>query len=116
MVDHRISVRTVDGIWLIGTVDKYIFEAKVCDVPSEFGIDQGRVIKLYACKDRGQELFVYERGWEKYPKGAHKGLCQALVRFCEFLPAQDIWRNTFRKERRFLVTEDEILEYENDNI
>lgn len=82
---------------------------------SGFGIDYGRVIKLYGYKSRGQVIFVFERGWNKYPSGAHKGLCQALVRFCESLPAQDIWRNTFRKERRFLVTKDSILEYENDN-
>ena len=116
MVNHVIKAHSEDGIWLIGTVDEYPFEAKVCDVLSDFGIDHGRVIKLYACKGRGQEIFAFERGWNKYPKGTHKGLCRALVRFCESLPAQDIWRNTFREERRFLVTEDDVLEYENDNI
>ena len=115
MVDHVIKARSEDGIWLIGTVDEYPFEAKVCDTASGFGIDHGRVIKLYACKDRGQEIFSFERGWDKYPQGAHKGLCQALVRFCESLPPQDTWRDTFREERRFLITEDGVLEYENDN-
>ena len=112
MVDHVIKARSEDGIWLIGTVDEYPFEAKVCDIASGFGIDHGRVIKLYAYKNRGQEIFSYERGWGKYPKGAHKGLCQAVVRFCESLPTQSIWRNTFRTERRFLVTEDGVLEFE----
>ena len=112
MVDHKISAYTKDGVWLLGMVDEYHFEAKVRDTGSHFGIDHGRVIKLYACKNRGQELFSFERGWGKYPKGAHKGLCQAVVRFCESLPAQSIWKNTFRTERRFLVTEDGVLEYE----
>ena len=112
MVDHKISVYTKDGVWLLGTVDEYHFEAKVCDMASHFGIDHGRVIKLCAYRNRGQEIFVYERGWGKYPKGAHKGLYQAVVRFCESLPTQDIWRNTFRTERQFLVTEDGVLEYE----
>ena len=116
MVDHRISAYTMDGIWLLGKIDEYDFQAKVCDEASGFGIDYGRVIKLHAFgKSRGQELFAYERGWDKYPKGRYKGLAQALILFCDSLPRQEIWRNSFRKERRFLVTRDDVLEYENDN-
>ena len=121
MVDHKIAACTKDGIWLLGTVDDYIFEAKVCDEASGFGIDCGRVIKLHArkyCDDKkGKEIFAYERGWDKYPRGKHKGVAQALIRFCESLPEQDIWRQTFyKKVRRFLVTEDDVLEYgENGN-
>lgn len=117
MVDHKIAACTKDGIWLLGTVDNYIFEAKVCDEASGFGIDCGRVIKLHArkyCEDKkGKEIFAYERGWDKYPRGKHKGVAQALIRFCESLPEQDIWRHTFyKKVRRFLVTEDDVLEYD----
>ena len=117
MVDHKIAACTKDGIWLLGTVDDYIFEAKVCDEASGFGIDCGRVIKLHArkyCDDKkGKEIFAYERGWDKYPRGKHKGVAQALIRFCESLPEQDIWRQTFyKKMRRFLVTEDDVLEYD----
>ena len=117
MVDHKIAACTKDGIWLLGTVDDYIFEAKVCDEASGFGIDCGRVIKLHArkyCEDKkGKEIFAYERGWDKYPRGKHKGVAQALIRFCESLPDQDIWRHTFyKKVRRFLVTEDDVLEYD----
>lgn len=117
MVDHKIAACTKDGIWLLGTVDDYIFEAKVCDEASGFGIDCGRVIKLHArkyCDDKkGTEIFAYERGWDKYPRGKHKGVAEALIRFCESLPEQDIWRHTFyKKVRRFLVTEDDVLEYD----
>jgi hypothetical protein len=117
LVDHKIAACTKDGIWLLGTVDDYIFEAKVCDEASGFGIDCGRVIKLHArkyCEDKkGKEIFAYERGWDKYPRGKHKGVAQALIRFCESLPEQDIWRHTFyKKVRRFLVTEDDVLEYD----
>lgn len=95
-MDHKIAACTKDGIWLLGTVDDYIFEAKVCDEASGFGIDCGRVIKLHArkyCEDKkGKEIFAYERGWDKYPRGKHKGVAQALIRFCESLPEQDIWR------------------------
>ena len=116
MTDHEIKARTEDGIWLIGTVDGCPFQAKVCDAASGFGIDQGRIIKLHAYDGRGQEILSFERGWDECPEGAHEGLCQALVRFCESLPAQDIWRNTFRTERRFLVTDDDVLECGNDGV
>ena len=113
MKDYEITAHTPDGIWLIGKADNYDFQAKVCDEASGFGIDGGRVIKLHAESNRdGHEIFSYERGWDKYPKGAHKGLAQAVIRFCESLPEQNIWRNTFRTERRFLVTGDGVLEYE----
>ena len=117
MVDHTITAKTPDGIWLTGKVDDYPFEAKVCDIPSGFGIDCGRVIKLHiGGKGNSVEIADYERGWDKYPKGAHKGLTQAVIRFCESLPKQEIWRNTFRKNLRFLVTEDDVLEYEDENL
>lgn len=47
MADHKITVHSEDGIWLLGAVDDYPFEAKVCDEASGFGIDCGRVIKLH---------------------------------------------------------------------
>ena len=113
MKDHIITVHTVDEIWLIGSVDEYPFWAKVCDEASGFGIDGGRVIKLHiGSKKKSGEIASYERGWDKYPKGAHKGLAQAVIRFCEALPEQNTWRNTFQPERRFLVAEDGVLEYE----
>lgn len=111
MEDHIISAYTKDGIWLVGTVDEYSFQAKVCDTGSDSGIGHGRVIKLHAYKSRKQKIFAYERGWSMYPANAHKDLCRAVIGFCESLPAQDIWRKTFREERWFLVTEEGILEF-----
>ena len=113
MADHKIAVCSMDGLWLKGTVDDYGFCAKVCDEASGFGIDCGRVIKLYAQRADGKEIFSYERGWDKRPRGAHKGVAQALVRFCESLPEQAVWRKTFyKKVRRFLITDDFVLEYD----
>ena len=74
MADHKITVHTEDGIWLLGAVDDYPFEAKVCDENSGFGIDCGRVIKLHIRgKQASGEIAAYERGWDRFPKGAHKG-------------------------------------------
>ena len=113
MADHKITAYSEDGVWLFGLVDDYPFFAKVCDEASGFGIDCGRVIKLYiASKQDAKEIASYERGWDRFPKGAHKGLTRAVIRFCESLPEQEIWRGTFLTERYFLVTDDDVLEYE----
>ena len=114
-MDHKITAHTPDGVWLIGTIDEYPFWAKVCDESSGFGIDNGRVIKLHVGgSSYHEEIIAFERGWDKYPAAEHEDILDALLLFCEDLPAQDIWRNTFRKELRFLVTEDAVLEYEED--
>ena len=67
MADHKITAYSEDGVWLFGLVDDYPFFAKVCDEASGFGIDCGRVIKLYiASKQDAKEIASYERGWDRW--------------------------------------------------
>lgn len=113
MADRMISVYAKDGNWLFGTVDEYPFQVKVCDKASSFGINQGRVIKLYVYQSRGQELFAFERGWSKYPENAEsEDILEAMLLFCNSLPKQNIWQQTSCKTRLFLVTDGEVLECE----
>lgn len=117
MSDHKIAACSMDGIWLKGTVDDFIFQAKVCDESSGFGINGGRVIKLHVEQSRGEmlpkEIIAFERGWDKRPKGKYKDVFRAMIRFCESLPEQSIWSKTFyRKVHRFLITDDFVLEYD----
>ena len=117
MSEHLINALTPDGVWLLGTIDRYVFEAKVCDEDSVFGIDDGRVIKLFVYnKHRGQELISYEWGWDKYPQKAEdEDVLDALLLFCSSLPKQDIRKQTMRKERAFLITDGKVLEWESDS-
>jgi len=59
------------GVWYVGRVGGYHFEALVFAEPSQYGIDGGQVSKLYVWdgpnKKRGKALAVYERGWELEP-------------------------------------------------
>lgn len=114
MGEHIIKVRCRDGIWITGTIDSHVFGAKVCDEKSGFGIDGGRVIKLFVnCMYTGREAIGYERGWDKLPSSQeYCDILDAILLFCEGLPAQEIWRQALRKERFFLVTEDGVLEFE----
>lgn len=50
-------------MWRYGTIDGFQYEAKVYDNPSIFGINQGRISKLYIYGKRGKILAMYERGW-----------------------------------------------------
>ena len=59
------------GTWYVGRVDGRHFEALVFGEPSQYGIDGGQVSKLYVWigprKKGGQEVAVFERGWELEP-------------------------------------------------
>lgn len=117
MNDRLIKARSCDGIWLTGTIDGDFFGVKVCDKASGFGIDNGRIIKLYVnSKRNGREIICYERGWWKYPKTPlEEDILDALLTFAASLPKQDVWRQMMRQERVFLVENDEVLGWDDDN-
>jgi hypothetical protein len=71
------------GLWYVGRVGSYHFEALVFAEPSQYGIDGGQVSKLYVWdgpkKKRGKALAVYERGWELEPEEGVRGVVETLV-------------------------------------
>ncbi len=52
---HNLDIR-IDG-------KEYLIEAKVYDNPSMFGINGGRVSKLYIETPDEEEICCYDRGW-----------------------------------------------------
>lgn len=69
----EITYRTVDTYWKIGFVRlgdyKFDFEAKVFLGNSMFGINEGRISKLFVTrKGRKNPYIVYEREWISKPK------------------------------------------------
>ena len=75
---------TIDGV-------RFIFEAKVYDEPSKFGIYGGRVSKLMIVEDTGSEgqsfkdpVVFYDREWLVEPDGNptyEKALAHILERY-----------------------------------
>lgn len=61
-----LKVESIDGIWMQGVYKKrYEFNGKIYDVGSRFGINQGRVSKLWVSdKETHKTIFSYERGME----------------------------------------------------
>lgn len=71
--------------WISGTVRGFQFEAKVFDEGSDFGIDKGRVSKLWM--RNGKEIVIYERGWSDKPKSQEaKAAYTELLAKLENLP------------------------------
>lgn len=48
-------------MWKHGTTNKYTWKAKIYDEPSQFGINEGRVSKLFV-KEGQVEVYCYDRG------------------------------------------------------
>lgn len=99
MSDHKITVDTVLNNWLAGTVDKLPYAVKVCDEKSKYGIDGGRIIKLYLFTVNSDiEIVTYERGWIKYPASKHEDSMDALIAYCEKLPPAAGWASRFSQK------------------
>lgn len=84
--------------WVTGIIytktNTFIFEAKLFDVGSEFGIDCGRVSKLQVWDKKIREeenlgkatIFNYDRGWDIKPKKENKEIFTELLSFLEKAP------------------------------
>ncbi len=66
-MDIKLISFPTNSYWIKGTIGTYIFDAKVYNEPSQFGINNGRVSKL-SIRDKyknPQEACVtgFDRGW-----------------------------------------------------
>lgn len=62
------------GGWYKGSINSrngeiYKYEAKVYDEPSEYGIGNGKISKLYIYDKDGKVVANYDREWQKRPSG-----------------------------------------------
>jgi hypothetical protein len=90
-IDKNINIEAIKESpgWYCGEAEGYPFEAKVCDVRSEYGIDDGRVIKLFIHKKdgTGDLLADYQRGWDIYPHNKKtEAIANRLLTRLEKLP------------------------------
>ncbi len=66
-------------MWVNGEINGYIYEAKVFDVGSRYGINGGRVSKLWIGSDNGV-IVSYDRGWGIKPESeAGKAVLAAVL-------------------------------------
>ena len=91
--NYEIKAKQNRGNWIEGTINGARFHAKVYGEGSEFGINEGRVSKLWV-RDEGkkQTILNYERGWDVRPKlAAERRLLEALLAYLEALPTIETW-------------------------
>lgn len=84
----KITTMGQQNGWMSGTIEGgYEWEAKVYKEPSEFGINGGRVSKLYiwpAGQGQAPALVSYDRGWDKEPETPEvKANFKALLNYLE---------------------------------
>ena len=91
MSTYQITSRAKRDHWVDGTIESFRFQAKVFDEGSKYGIDGGRVSKLFvwdASIGFGSCIVCYDRGWDVRPKGnEQQELLRALIKYLEVLPA-----------------------------
>lgn len=80
-----------DTNWVKGRIGSYLFEAKLFDEGSEFGINGGRVSKLSIYKSKinfSRGCIVnYDRGWDVEPKDdTEKEIYNAVITLLENSP------------------------------
>ncbi len=72
------------SIWFGGEFAGYKYEAKAYEQPSEYGIENGRVSKLWIKNPEVGAIAEYERGWGTRPKTAYeKAAMKRLVEHLE---------------------------------
>lgn len=75
--------------WVTGKVNGYYFEAKVYDEPSHYGINGGRVSKLWMRDVATREVVcAYDRGWSVRPQTpeAKEAMKEVLAKMKALLP------------------------------
>ena len=69
MTQEDIIITRQEGAWVFGRVGGFDFEVKRFDQPSVFGIDEGRISKLWiASRVSYRAIATYDRGWDRLPR------------------------------------------------
>jgi hypothetical protein len=86
-----------DPLWVTGEYSDYYYGAKVYDEGSEYGINGGRVSKLYVRED-GESIVHYDRGWDSGNGKYITSIYGPLVEQLENLPPipEELWENAIQ--------------------
>lgn len=71
------------GNWTRGNIGPFRFEIKHYDEPSIYGIDEGRISKLWLRRRDSREVAAsYDRGWDKQPSFSDDEAQDAVDALC----------------------------------
>ena len=64
-----ITITRTDGNWTFGHIGGFDFKVKHYAQPSAFGIDEGRISKLWmGSRISYRAIAAYDRGWDVLPR------------------------------------------------
>ena len=99
--NFEIKARQEKDGAITGKINGFNFSAIVFDEASSYGIDEGRVSKLWIWDETQGTVkhnkwstytVLYERGWDVKPKSAaDRHMTDALVDYLESLPTTYVW-------------------------
>ena len=81
MKNAKITIKKHEGAWTTGKIGGYDFEVKHFEKGSEWGIEEGRISKLWIRKTGEQQpIAAYDRGWDKLPTTDNElDITQAII-------------------------------------
>lgn len=86
----KITDFSQESPYCSGICGKYLFEAKLFDEGSCFGIDNGRVSKLLIYSKNGHlfdpDTINYDRGWDLKPNAKNQNAYNAIMELLENAP------------------------------
>ena len=65
-------------MWYEGYLDGYHYQAKVYDEGSIYGINEGRISKLWMSRD-GRTVASYDRGWDIHPDAEAQAAFEKII-------------------------------------
>lgn len=66
---YSITITAIRDHWTRGTYGPFEFEVKHWPEPSVFGIDEGRISKLWVTRRTSYTtVAAYDRGWDRLPR------------------------------------------------
>lgn len=65
-------------MWYEGCMDGYHYQAKVYDEGSIYGINEGRISKLWMSRD-GKTVVSYDRGWDIRPDAEAQAAFEKII-------------------------------------
>lgn len=86
MIEAKFTQFDNTDQWVSGKADGYLFHAKLFDVGSPFGINNGRVSKLSIAKDGCPMVVNYDRGWDIKPTKEVRPYYRAIMKLLENSP------------------------------
>lgn len=69
MKKNVITITEQSGAWMVGRIGGYKFEIKHFDEPSIYGINEGRISKLFVRRESDRTVVAnFDRGWDVEPE------------------------------------------------